>query len=503
MGEYLLGLDAGNTVIKAVIFDLQGKEIAAAAEEGHSRMPRPGHVERGLDELWQNARLVIASCLKQAGISPADIAAIGCAGHGNGLYALDKAGDPLLGIQSIDTRASALVEEWQAAGVGDRTYPIGQQRPWPAQTPTLMAWLKRHQPEMFAKIGTVFLCKDFIVNRLTGERVSEVSDMIGCGLLHVAERRYDRPLMQAYGLEEAFDTLPRLLESAEIAGHVSDKAAAETGLKAGTPVVAGLFDVIASALGSGVARTGAASIIAGTWSINQVVIDRPALDGPVFMSSSFDHERYMAIESSATSAANLEWIVREFFADERPDGRSPFEVCSELVGSVAPADDNPHYHPYVYGAQQDGNARAGFYGVGGWHTKAHLLHAVFEGVAFGHRWHIDNLRRAGARFDEAILSGGGSRSAVWPQIFADVLGVPVSVARSRETGALGAAIAAGIGVGLFGGFEAGAAAMTEVVRSYQPNPQLKALYDRRYALHRDIVEAMTPIWKRLASAAPA
>jgi len=281
MGEYLLGLDAGNTVIKAVIFDLQGKEIAAAAEEGHSRMPRPGHVERGLDELWQNARLVIASCLKQAGISPAEIAAIGCAGHGNGLYALDKAGDPLLGIQSIDTRASALVEEWQAAGVGDRTYPIGQQRPWPAQTPTLMAWLKRHQPEMFARIGTVFLCKDFIVNRLTGERVSEVSDMIGCGLLHVAERRYDRPLMLAYGLEEAFDTLPRLLESAEIAGHVSEKAAAETGLKAGTPVVAGLFDVIASALGSGVARTGAASIIAGTWSINQVVIDRPALDGPV------------------------------------------------------------------------------------------------------------------------------------------------------------------------------------------------------------------------------
>ena len=195
--------------------------------------------------------------------------------------------------------------------------------------------------------------------------------------------------------------------------------------------------------------------------------------------------------------------MRVFFPDAGPDGRAPFELCSELAGSVAPADDNPHYHPYVYGAQQDGNARAGFYGVGGWHTKAHLLHAVFEGVAFGHRWHIDNLRRAGARFDEAILSGGGSRSAVWPQIFADVLGVPVSVARSRETGALGAAIAAGIGVGLFGGFEAGAAAMTEVVRSYQPNPQLKALYDRRYALHRDIVEAMTPIWKRLASAAPA
>ena len=131
-------------------------------------MPCPGHVERGLDELWANARQVIRACIEQAKIRPEEIAAIGCAGHGNGLYALDRDGEPLLGIQSLDTRAAGLVDEWAAEGVGDRTYPIGRQRPWPSQTPTLLAWLKRHRPETFGRIGTVFLCKDFIVNRLTG-----------------------------------------------------------------------------------------------------------------------------------------------------------------------------------------------------------------------------------------------------------------------------------------------------------------------------------------------
>ena len=139
MGEYLLGLDAGNTVIKAVMFDLDGREVAHAAREGHSRMPEPGHVERDLGEFWLNAQAVIRACITSAGIDPKEIRAIGCAGHGNGFYALDKGGAPLIGIQSIDTRASGLAEELEAAGVGDITIAIGRQRPWPAQTPTLLA----------------------------------------------------------------------------------------------------------------------------------------------------------------------------------------------------------------------------------------------------------------------------------------------------------------------------------------------------------------------------
>ena len=157
--------------------------------------------------------------------------------------------------------------------------------------------------------------------------------------------------------------------------------------------------------------------------------------------------------------------------------------------------------PILYGAQQDGHARAGFYGIAGWHTKGHLVRALLEGVAFGHRQHIETIRKAGAVFNEAVLSGGGSRSLIWPQIFADVLGVPVTVARSRETGALGAAIAAGTGVGIFADFEAGAAAMVQTERHYRPNVSLEAHYARRYALYKDIAETMAPLWRRLTAVA--
>lgn len=497
MQKYLLGLDAGNTVIKAVVFDLSGRELAHAGEEGHSRMPYPGHVERDLDELWSNAKRVIRACLDKAGIAASDIAAIGCAGHGNGLYALDREGDPLIGIQSLDTRAIGLVEEWTAKGVGAKTYPIARQRPWPSQTPTLLAWLKHYQPELFDQIGTVFFSKDFVVNRLTGKRFSEVSDMSGAGLLDLATRRYDSALMEAYGLGDCMDILPPLIESDNIAGNVTEAVARETGLAAGTPVVGGLFDVVASALGSGVSRTGSASIIAGTWSINQIIVDGPDLERPVFMTSTFDRSRYMAMENSATSAANLEWLVREFFGGEHHADISPFDVCCGLAAAIEPANDDPLYHPYLYGAQQDGHARAGFYGIAGWHTKGHLIRALLEGVAFGHRQHVEAIRNAGATFGEAVLSGGGSRSRLWPQIFADVLGVPVTVADSRETGALGAAIAAGTGVGLFSDFTEGANAMVRADRQYKPNTALDGHYNRRYALYRDITTAMTPLWRSI------
>ena len=249
--------------------------------------------------------------------------------------------------------------------------------------------------------------------------------------------------------------LPDLLWPTEIAGRVTAEAAAATGLAEGTPVVAGLFDVVANALGSGVVDEGQASIIAGTWSINQVVARRAIADRRVFMVSAFGADRVVAIESSATSAANLEWYVRELV--ER-GGDQPTIPSAPATGSSPPSPPPPTIPtstPILYGSRLGASMRAGFYGVAGWHGEGHMLRALFEGVAFEHRRHIDVLRAAGVRFDSASLSGGGARSEVWPQMFADILGIPVSVARCAETGALGAAIAAGVGAGVFPGLAGG------------------------------------------------
>jgi L-xylulokinase len=493
--RYLLGLDAGNTVIKAVIFDLEGRLCAMQGLDGRSITPHAGMVERDLEELWANARQAIRGCIEKAGIDARQIAAIGCAGHGNGLYLLDKTDRPLLGIQSLDTRAAVLAHRL-AAEQGDRLHGLCLQKPWPSQTPTLLAWVKENTPDVYARAGTAMLCKDFITFKLTGERVSDISDMSGCGLLRLPEAVYDDALLAAYGLADARRLLPRLVQPTEIAGRIDTAAAEATGLAKGTPVIGGFFDVVASAMGSGVVADGEASIIAGTWSINQVFSTRPVIDPEVFMVAAFGPERYVNIESSATSAANLEWYVRAFVERAGHHG-DPFAFCNDLVGSVTPAPDDPIFHPFLYGSSQGADFRAGFYGVAGWHGEAHLLRALFEGVMFEHRRHIEVLAAAGVTFERAVLSGGGSRSPHWPQMFADGLGLPIGVAEASETGALGAAIGAGIASGLFADYEAGIRAMTRPKAAFTPDRQRKAHYDRRYRLYRDLSEHLRGFWAAL------
>ncbi len=495
--KYLLGLDAGNTVIKAVLFDLDGRQISMHALDGQTSTPQPGHVERDLNELWSNAGTAISTCLRDAGVSAEQIVAVGCAGHGNGLYLLDQSGDPLLGIQSLDTRASDVAAELAEAN-GERLHELCLQKPWPSQTPALLAWVKRSQPDLYARIGTVLLCKDFITFRLTGARVSEISDMSGCGLTRMPEAQYDDELLALYGLEDARDLLPPLIDPADIAGHVTAEAASATGLAEGTPVIGGYFDVVSSALGSGAGLPGDASIIAGTWSINQVFSEAPVVDPSVFMVSAFGKDHYVNIEASATSAVNLEWYVREL-VERGQHHDDPFGYCNQKLGETSPRIDDPFFHPFLYGSGQGAAFRAGFYGLAGWHTESHMLRSLFEGVLFEHRRHIDVLRDAGVTFERAILSGGGARSPHWPQMFADCLGVPIVVAEAQETGALGAAIGAAVATGLVADYGEGIRKMTRQRQTYEPNAAMQAHYQTRYALFGELAEALKPIWNQMAN----
>jgi L-xylulokinase len=490
--SYLLGIDVGNTVIKAVLFDLEGRQVAAHAIDGQSSTPEAGHVERDLDELWRNAREALNRCVADAGIDPRDIVAIGCAGHGNGLYLLDHNDKPLVGIQSLDTRAATLAAEL-AAEHGPALHELALQEPWPSQTPVLLAWMRSHRPEIVERAGTLLMCKDYISYKLTGRKVSDISDMSGAGLLRMPECRYDDDLLALYGLEGLGHLLPGLVQPSEIVGSVTAEAAELTGLAEGTPVIGGYFDVISSALGSGVVTPGAASIIAGTWSINQYVSAEPVVDRSLFMVAAFGRDRYMIMDNSATSASHLEWYVREFV--ERGEHHDdPYGFCHRRLAEVEPRLDDPYFHPYLYGSSLGTQYRAGFYGVAGWHREGHLIRALFEGVVFEHRRHIETLRAAGATIDRATLSGGGARSAVWAQMFADCLGIPISVAEEEETGALGAALGAGVGVGLFADYEEAVAAMTRIRRVFEPDVQLASHYDHRFTTSRDLSEALQGFW---------
>jgi len=494
--DLILGIDIGNTVVKAVLFDLEGRQIARHGIDGTTLKPAPGMVERPVAELLANARAAIAGCLASAQVDTGRIAAIGLAGHGNGLYLLDRAGQPLLGIQSLDTRAASLAADLDRS-TGLDLHAICLQRPWPSQTPVLLAWLKKHRPETYANAGTLCFAKDIIGWHLTGVRASEISDMSGAGLLRLPEARYDAELLALYGLSDALALLPPLAQPTDVVGHVTPEAAAATGLRAGTPVVAGYFDVVASALGSGAVGAGAASIVLGSWSINQTFADAPARDPRIFMVAAFGAGRFANMDNSATSAANLEWYVRTLL-ERGGHHDDPFGQVNDLVGGAQVAPDDPMFHPFLYGGRNGAHQRGGFYGLAGWHDEGHILRALYEGIGFEHRRHVDVLNATGAQIRQVTLSGGGTRSPHWPQMMADILGLPVTLGSAEETGALGAAIAASVGTGHYPTEEAAVAAMTKAKAQLSPDPRQRALHDRRFAVWQRLTAAMEPFWADLA-----
>lgn len=503
MSKYLLGIDNGNTFSKAALFDFQGKEIAVANCAADTEYPHPGWTERDMEMLWQSTATAIRDVLAKVGAKPGEIAGIGNTGHGNGVYLLDKQGRPLRsGIQSLDSRASDVVARWNQHDLHEQVFPVTLQSFWPAQPNALLVWLKENEPQNYERIGVILMVKDYIKYRLTGEITGDYTDMSGANLMDVRKKSYSHELMALYDLSDVYDALPPLCYSSEIAGKVTAAAAEETGLGVGTPVVGGLFDVDASAIGSGVVNASLACLVMGSWSINEIITRDPIVDPTIFMTTIFaDADWFITIEGSATSATNLEWFVNQCCGDERIEakrrGISVYEICSEEVASLPAGSTNIIFHPFLYGSNVQPTARAGFYGVAGWHTRAHLLRALYEGVVFGHLSHIEKLKAAGGQINAARLAGGGSRSKVWSQMFADTIQVPMEVPDGNELGARGAAITAGIGAGVYTNYLEAVQEAVKVVRVHEPDPANTPHYLARYAEYQRLVDVMREPWEAL------
>lgn len=503
MPKYLLGIDNGGTVTKAALFDLNGQEIAVAANRTKLEIPRPGFTERDMPELWNANVKVIRDIINKSGIDPGSIAGIAVTGHGNGLYLIDETGQPSYhGIYSTDTRANEIVATWRQDGTFDRVHPLIMQAIWAGQPIALLSWLKKNNPDVLHKTRWIFMCKDYIRYCLTGEAYAEITDLSGTNLMNVRDVRYDEDLLKEFGLEDLIDKLPPIKYSSENCGRITQEAARLTGLKEGTPVAGGMFDIDACAIATGITDEEKVSIVAGTWSINQYITQTPIVSKDLFLNTIYCMKGYRLItEASPTSASNLEWFVEQFFGEEersaKEKGVSVYEICNEMVSKIEPEETNIIFLPFLFGTNVDPDSKSTFIGLKGWHTKAHVLRSVYEGIVLCHRYHLERLLAFRSRPKSILISGGAARSKVWVQIFADALQIPIEVVKGSELGALGAAICAGVATRDFESFESAAQNMVEISYTCTPNPEKKAVYEKKYDLYTTIIKQLEPVWKKL------
>jgi len=496
MAAYLLGIDNGSTMSKAALYALDGTELGVAGRKAGLLQPHAGWSERDAEAVWEHTADAIAAVIEKTGIDPADIACVACTGHGNGLYLVDANGRPVRNaINSTDARAQAYVDKWLADGVDEAVLPKTAQCLWAAQPNALLSWLRDNEPEALAEASAVLMCKDYIRAQLTGQIHAELTDMSGTSLMNVVTGEYDNEVLRLFGIEDMARLLPPLVQSADICGEITAEAAARTGLKQGTPVAGGMFDIDACALSSGIIDERQMSLVAGTWGNNQYIAREPLIDQGLFMTSCYSVPGwYLMLEGSPTSASNLEWFVTEFCAAEREAaeaaGRSIFDICNDEVASIAPDEACITFLPFLYGSNMQGNAASCLVGLEGRHKRPHVLRAIYEGIVFGHNTHLQRLLQFRERPEVIRFTGGAARSTVWVQMFADCFQIPIEIPAGTELGALGAAIAAAVAVGCHAGYADAVSAMTRIARRQEPDSSKAAVYAESFNRYKAVAAAL-------------
>ena len=484
--RYLLGVDAGQTVTKAVLFDPTGAAVGAGRADTVASSPRPGWQERDMTAAWHDAAGAIAACLRSAVVPGAAVAAVGLCGHNDGVYAVDGALRPVRpAILATDSRARSYVAAYRSSGVAEKALPLTGQSPFAGSPASVCAWLRDHEPAALDRARWLLFAKDWLRLCLTGAVATDPTDA-SASFTAVATQQWSADALALYGLSALADKLPPMCAPAAVAGHVTAGAAALTGLAEGTPVVTGAHDVDCAAVGVGAVGAGAVSVVMGTFAINQVVSADVRLDHRWQARSFLTPGRWLHMSTSPSSASNLDWAVRllgPFDAAGRPD----FAAAVAAGSAVDPAGA-PLFLPFLYGSAH-GVVGASFAGLRGAHGRDDLLRAVLDGAVFSHRTHLDALRSA-FTIDAARLCGGGSRSPGWSQLLADAAGLDLEVTDADEAGARGAAVLAGIGAGWWGDLDDAAAATVRVARHHTARPS--PVLEDRYAAYLALVAAHHP-----------
>ncbi len=491
---FVVGIDASTTATKAVLVDEAGRVAGIAAAEYGFEQPHPLWSEPD-PRLWSDGGAsAIRRLLADTGTDPADILAVGLTGQMHGLVLLDAAGEVLRpAILWNDQRTEAECEAIRVAVGRTRLVEITGNDALTGFTAPKLAWVRANEPEVWARVAHVLLPKDYVRLSLTGGYAMDKADGAGTQLFDLAARDWSAVMLDALGLDPGW--MPPTFEGPEVTGVVSAAAAAATGLRAGTPVVAGGGDQAANAVGTGVVSPGTMALSLGTSGVVFAATDGPLYE-PAGRVHAFCHAlpgRWHLMSVMLSAAGSLRW-----FRDAIAPGAT-FGDLAAAAGEVPAGSDGVLFLPYLSGERSpypDPHAQGAFTGLTLAHDRRHLTRAVLEGVAFGLRDGLDLMLAAGTPAPAQIrASGGGTASPVWVQILADVLGAEIATVDTTEGAAYGAALLAAVGAGWFPTVEAACDATVHATAVAAPGPELP-VYAERHAAYRALYPALSPLFPR-------
>lgn len=505
--NYLIGIDLGTSGTKTVLFDQDGNVVGSATVEYPLYQPQNGWAEQDPADWWNAAASTIRRVMDESGVAPEAVKGVGLSGQMHGLVMLDEAGEPLRkSIIWCDGRTSRECAEITERVGRQRLIEITANPALTGFTAGKILWVRRNEPELYEKCRHILLPKDYIRYKLTGIFATEVSDASGMNLLDVPNRCWSDEILDKLGIDKSL--LAKMYESCEVTGQVTAEAAAITGLSAGTPVVGGAGDNAAAAVGTGVVETGKAFTTIGTSGVVFAHSDNVTIDpeGRVHTFCAAVPGAWTVMSCTLAAGLSLKWLRDNFFTEEMQTaagmGVDPYYLMDQQAGRIPVGANRLLFLPYLMGERSpllDENSRGVFFGLSAIHTKYDLLRAVMEGVTYSQRQCLDVLRGMGVVSTEMLACGGGGSSPLWRQMLADVYGCPVKTVVSKEGPALGAAILAGVGAGLYPSVQDACHAMIRTNPAQQPDPEASARYEPFYQLYRSLYPALRESFHTLAA----
>ena len=486
---YFLGIDIGTGGSRAVIIDVDGKVLASATEE-HAAFASPqiGWAEQDPRDWWRASVAAIRKVLSLIDLGADAIGAVSFSGQMHGSVFLDEKDEVIRpALLWCDQRTEKQCAEITEKIGATRLIELVSNPAITGFTLPKILWLRENEPENWSRVSSILLPKDYVRLCLTGDKASDVADSSGTLLFDVVNRRWSQEMLDA--MEIGRDLMPPVYESIEITGKVSTAGAEATGLKAGTPVIAGAGDNAAGAIGMGIVRPGTVSATIGTSGVVFVVTEKPTLDlkGRTHTLCHAIPDRWHMTGVTLGAGLSLKWFRDNF------GGGVDFETLGEEASRVSAGSEGAIWLPYLMGERTphlDPHARAAFVGLTASHTRGHLTRAVMEGVAFSLRDAFEIFRSLGADINAIRLGGGGSHSPVWRQIQADVYGQKVQTIEADEGAAFGAAILAGVGVRAWNSVDEACEKTIRIADTIETKDEARAVLDKNYETYKKLYPAL-------------